>query len=116
VDLILLGDKDRLTQGTGTTERDRHQPIPMRSLKVAASLLAVSLAIVAVLIFVFWCRMYPGEFSPFRLGTDMATALALYTVPPALVVAWGLHYWHNRHPVGLILLGEKDRLTPGKKS
>ena len=83
---------------------------------MAASFLAVSLAIVAGLIFVVWCRMYPGEFSPFRLGTDMATALALYTVPPAIVIAWGLHYWRNRHPVDLVLLGDKDRLTPVKKS
>jgi hypothetical protein len=32
----------------------------------------------------------------------------LYSVPVAVVVALGLHYWHKRHGVDLIHLGYKD--------
>ncbi|HJX83785.1 MAG TPA: hypothetical protein VJ723_05535 [Candidatus Angelobacter sp.] len=83
---------------------------------MAASLLGVSLAVAAGVIFVSFCRVFPGEFTPPSLLTDLATIPILLSVPAALVIAWGLHYWRKSHPVDLILLGDKDdRLTPVKK-
>ncbi len=70
-----------------------------------------------VLFFVLTASRYPGESTPDRFWSHFVTIPILYSVPVALAVAWGLHYWHNRHPVDLIMLGKKDdRLTPVKKN
>ena len=90
---------------------DRDHGFAKSNLKVLVSVLVGFSMAGTVWVFVSNARMYMGEFSPSRLWTDMATMPILYSVPVALVVAWGLHYWHNRHPVDLILLGDKDRLT-----
>ncbi len=43
----------------------------------------------------------------FVIGIPWARSF-LYSIPVAVVVAVGLHYWHKRHGAGLIHLGYKD--------
>jgi peptidoglycan/LPS O-acetylase OafA/YrhL len=91
---------------------DRDYGFAIQKLRAAASVLGLLFVLGLVLIFVLTASRPPGASTPARFWSD----LILYSVPVALVVAWGLHYWHNRHPVDLILLGDKDRLTPVKKN
>ena len=94
---------------------DRDHGFAKSNLKVLASALLGFFIAGTVWVFVSNARVYPREFSPSRLWTYFATAPILYSVPVAFLVAWGLHYWYKRHPVDLILLGDKDRLTRVKK-
>ena len=90
----------------------RDHGFSIQKLRAAASVLGLLVVLGMVLFFVLTASRRPGESSPARFWSD----LILYSVPVALLVAWGLHYWHNRHPVDLIMLGNKDdRLTPVKK-
>jgi len=95
---------------------DRDHGSAIQKLRAAASVLGVLVVLGIVLVFVLTASSrYPGWSPSARFWSYFATMPILYSVPVALVVAWGLHYWHKRHPVDLILLGDKDRLTPVKK-
>ncbi|HJX83784.1 MAG TPA: hypothetical protein VJ723_05530 [Candidatus Angelobacter sp.] len=90
----------------------RDHGFSIQKLRAAAGALGLLVVLGMVLVFVLTASRRSGASTPARFWSD----LILYSVPVALLVAWGLHYWHNRHPVDLILLGDKDRLTPVKKS
>src|SRR5260370_25087697 len=94
----------QFTKGTSTMDRDHG--FAKSTLKVAASVLGGLLLLGPVLIFVLSSRVYPNDFTPSSLWTDLATIPILLSVPAALVIAWGLHYWRKSHPVDLILLGD----------
>lgn len=94
----------------------RDHELSRQNLRTAAGAVGVLFVLGLVLIFVLTASRHPGESTPDRFWSYFATMPILYSVPVAFLVAWGLYYWHKRHPVDLILLGDKDdRLTPVKK-
>lgn len=103
----------QFTQGISIMERDHG--FAKSNLKVAAGVLAGFLIAGTVWVFVCIARVHPGPATPSSLWSDLATIPILLSIPAALLIAWGLHYWRTSHPVDLILLGDKDRLTPVKK-
>jgi hypothetical protein len=95
---------------------DRDHGFAKSNLKVLVSVLVGFFMAGTVWVFVSNARVHPGPSAPSSLWTDLATIPILLSVPAALVIAWGLYYWRKSHPVDLILLGDKDRLTPVKKN
>jgi hypothetical protein len=74
---------------------DWHPGISMHRLQVGAGFVG---ALVAV-----------GTLTMFVVGVPAARSF-LYSIPVAGLIALGLHYWHQRRKVDLILLGDEDRL------